>query len=128
MAASDPVRHVTSQARTAGEATPGMVREQAFTLGGMWAGVARTQPRMVSGWHHHGEHDSAIYVLSGRLRMESGPGGREVIEAAAGDFLHVPRGAIHREGNPADEPSEIVVVRSGHGPAVFNVDGPAAAG
>jgi hypothetical protein len=40
----------------------------------------------------------------------------------------VPRGAIHREGNPGGEPSEIVVVRSGHGPVVINVVGPAASG
>ena len=105
-----------------------MTREQAVALEGMWAGVAHTEPGMVSGWHHHGEHDSAIYVLSGRLRMEAGPGGRQLIEASAGDFLHVPRGAIHREGNPGSEPSEIVVVRSGRGPAVFNVDGPAVGG
>ena len=45
----------------------------------------------------------------------------------AGDFLHVPKGAIHREGNPGDEESRLVVVGAGHGPAVVNVDGPATA-
>ncbi len=49
----------------------------------------------------------------------------EVAEAGPGDFLHVPRGAIHREGNPGDEESRLVVVRAGHGPAVVNVDAPA---
>ena len=128
MAATEPVRHIPPAARTSGESTPGMAREQAFALDGVWAGAAHTEPGMLSGWHHHGEYDSAIYVLSGRLRMESGPGGREVIDAGPGDFLHVPRGAIHREGNPGSEPSEIIVVRSGEGPAVFNVDGPAVSG
>jgi uncharacterized RmlC-like cupin family protein len=50
-----------------------------------------------------------------------------VVEAGPGDFLHVPKGAIHREGNPGDEESRLVVVRAGHGPAVVNVDGPAMA-
>jgi uncharacterized RmlC-like cupin family protein len=57
--------------------------------------------------------------------MESGPGGHEVIEAAAGDFLHVPAGAVHRESNPGDAESSIVVVRAGTGPTTVNVDGPA---
>jgi hypothetical protein len=34
------------------------------------------------------------------------------------------RHAVHREGNPADEEARIVVVRSGSGESVFNVDGP----
>jgi uncharacterized RmlC-like cupin family protein len=65
-------------------------------------------------------------VVDGLLKMESGPGGIEVVEAGPGDFLHVPRGAIHREGNPTDLESRVVVVRAGRGPAVINVDGPAA--
>jgi uncharacterized RmlC-like cupin family protein len=57
--------------------------------------------------------------------MEFGPGGTEVVEAGPGDFLHVPKGAIHREENPTDDESRIVVVRAGRGPAVINVEGPA---
>jgi hypothetical protein len=63
--------------------------------------------------------------LCGRrsLRKGSGrPGGSAVVEAGPGDFLHVPKGAIHREGNLGDEESRLVVVRAGHGPAVVNVD------
>ena len=121
-----PVRRVTPSERTQGDQTQGMTREQAIAVEGMWAGLVRTEPRMVSGWHHHGDYDTSIYVVSGSLRMESGPGGAEVVEAGPGDFLHVPKGTIHREGNPGNEESHIVVVRAGHGPAVINVDGPAA--
>ena len=56
--------------------------------------------------------------------MEFGPGGREVIEAEPGDFLYVAPRAIHGEGNPSDRESQIVVVRSGSGQPVVNVDGP----
>jgi uncharacterized RmlC-like cupin family protein len=125
VAANDPVQHIPPEACIEGDATPGMTREQAIAIDGMWAGVAHTEPGAVSGWHHHGDHDSTIYVVAGRVRMESGLGGLEIIEAEPGDFLQVPRGAIHREGNPGAEPSEIVVVRAGTGPAVINVDGPA---
>ena len=56
--------------------------------------------------------------------MESGPDGRDVVEAQPGDFVHIPRNAIHRESNPSDEEGRIVVFRSGTRPVVTNVDGP----
>jgi len=125
MAGSDPVSLIRPEDRVVGDHTPGMMREQAVVTGEMWAGLVRTQPGMVSGWHHHGDHETSIYVISGRLRMESGPGGESVVEARPGDFLYVPREAIHRESNPGEIESQIVVVRVGHGPTVINVDAPA---
>lgn len=101
-----------------------MVREQAIVAPGIWAGLVRTTPGMTSGWHHHGDHETSVYVVSGQLRMESGPGGRDVVDALPGDFVHVPAGAIHRESNPAQEESHLVVVRAGQGPPTVNVDGP----
>ena len=89
-----------------------------------WAGLVTTDPGMVSGWHHHGDYESTIYVLSGALRMEFGPGGTDAVDAGPGDFVFVAADAIHRESNPADEDARIVVVRSGSGEPVVNVEGP----
>jgi uncharacterized RmlC-like cupin family protein len=94
------------------------------TTEGMWAGLGRTEPGMTSGWHHHGAYESAIYVLSGALRMEFGPEGTEFLVGERGDFLYVAPRTVHRESNPTDEESLIVVVRAGSGEPVFNVDGP----
>ena len=105
--------------------TPGMAREEAVRTDAVWAGIAVTAGGTFSGWHHHGAHESVIHVKKGRLRLEFGPGGASAVEAAAGDTLYVAPGEIHREGNPGDEPSEIFVVRSGHGEIVVNVAGPA---
>jgi uncharacterized RmlC-like cupin family protein len=121
---TDPIVVVPPGARTPGPPTPGMRREAAFATDRMWAGLARTEAGMLSGWHHHGDFESVIYVLSGALKMEFGPGGSSVVEAAPGDFIHVPRGAVHREGNPSAEPADIVVVRAGEGESTVNVDGP----
>ena len=126
MGAADPVRLIRPADRVEGERTPGMTREQAVAIEGMWAGLVRTEAHMITGWHHHADYDTSIYVVDGLLKMESGPGGTEVVEAGPGDFMHVPKGAIHREGNPTDQESRVVVVRAGRGPAVINVDGPAA--
>lgn len=127
MAGSDAASLVRPEDRAEGDPTPGMVREQAIAVDGMWSGLVRTAPGTASGWHHHGDYDTTIYVVTGALRMESGPGGQSVAEARPGDFLHVPKGAIHRESNPTDAESHIVVVRAGHGPPTTNVDGPAEA-
>ena len=64
---------------------------------------------MTSGWHHHGDYESVIYVLTGALRMEFGPGGGHTLEAGPGDFLFVPKGAVHRESNPTGDVAEILV-------------------
>jgi uncharacterized RmlC-like cupin family protein len=112
-------RHVqTSQ-------TSGMSREEALHSERVWAGLAHTAPRAFSGWHHHGDYESAIYVLTGRVRIECGPGGRTVLDGGPGDFLFIPAREIHREGNPADATADIVLVRAGQGEVVVNVDGPA---
>jgi uncharacterized RmlC-like cupin family protein len=111
--------------RTKGAATPGMTREQALATDKMWAGFVTTDAGMVSGWHHHGDYETSIYVVSGALLMEFGPGGTDVLEAAAGDFVYVAPHAIHREANPLNETSTIVVVRAGTGEPVTNVDEPA---
>jgi len=102
-----------------------MIREQAIGAPGIWAGLVRTAPGVTSQWHHHGDHETSIYVARGTLRMESGPGGADVVSARPGDFVYVPRGAIHRESNDGSEESHLVVVRAGQGPPTVNVEGPA---
>ena len=115
---------VRPEERVEGQPTAGIVRETAIETDRMWAGCASTDPGMVSGWHHHGDFETAIHVLTGRLRMEFGPGGSESFEAGPGDFVYVGRRAVHRESNPTDALATFVVVRSGEGEIVVNVDGP----
>ena len=119
------IYRVTADERIEGQPTPGMAREQAMQTDGLWSGFVRTDPGMVSGWHHHGEFESSIYVLTGGIRMEFGPDGSESFVAGPGDFVFVGKGIVHREGNPTDETGTFIVTRGGSGEAVFNVDGPA---
>ena len=124
----DPVRPRAvgpAQRRTAaGPATPGMVREEAFAGEDRWVGVVRTEPGVRSGWHHHGDTDTYFYVLSGAMELEFGPGGHERLRVGAGVYAHMPRGVIHREGTPPDQPAEVALVRIGPGAPVVNVEGP----
>jgi uncharacterized RmlC-like cupin family protein len=125
MGEQDEILVVPPGDRKPGPSTPGMERQQAVATDSMWSGVARTEAGMVSGWHHHGEYETTIYVLTGALLMEFGPGGSSTVEAGPGDFVYVPKGAVHRESNPSAEPADIVVVRAGQGESTINVDGPA---
>ena len=125
MAEQEQIVVVTPDHRRPGPSTPGMDRQEAVATDHMWSGVVRTEAGMVSGWHHHGEYESTIYVLTGWLRMESGPDGSSILEAGPGDFVYVPKGVVHRESNPGAEPADIVVVRAGQGESTVNVDGPA---
>ncbi len=118
------VRVVRPADRSEGQPTPGMRREQAGATERSWAGYVTTDAGMVSGWHHHGDYESHIFVVSGGLRMESGAGGQDVVEARPGDFVFVPPHTVHREGNPTADEAALIVVRAGHGEPVFNVDGP----
>jgi uncharacterized RmlC-like cupin family protein len=77
---------------------------------------------MVSGWHHHGSHETSIYIVTGTLHMEFAGG---AFDAREGDFIHVPAGAIHRESNPGSEPNLAVFSRAGSGTVTVNVEGPA---
>jgi uncharacterized RmlC-like cupin family protein len=125
MAEQDEILVVSPGDRKPGPSTPGMDRQQAVATDGMWSGFVRTQAGMMSSWHHHGEYETTIYVLTGALLMEFGRGGSRTVEAGPGDFVYVPKGAVHRESNPSAEPADIVVVRAGWGKSTINLDGPA---
>jgi uncharacterized RmlC-like cupin family protein len=67
VAGSDLVSLIRPKDRVEEDPTPGMIREQVVFTEDMWAGLVRTEPRMVSGWHHHGDYETSIYVTSGAL-------------------------------------------------------------
>ena len=117
-------RKVAPAQRVGSDPTAGIVGEEAIKTGRSWAGLVRTAPLMTSGWHHHGDHETTVYVLSGVCRLESGPGGKTVIEGHRGDFLLVPPQTVHRESNPSDEEGHLIVVRAGSGTPTINVEGP----
>jgi uncharacterized RmlC-like cupin family protein len=115
--AQDRVREAALQ-------TAGVLREQAFVADDAWVGVVTTEPGEMSAWHHHGDHETYAYVVSGLKRIEYGPGGTRSLIAGPDDFIHLPKGLLHREGNPSGELSRSIAFRSGSGPATINVGGP----
>ena len=78
----------------------------------IWLGHVTAAPGEMGPPHHHGEAETAAFVLSGKVRVYFGEDFKEYIEAGPGDFLFVPANTVHIEGNPdPDEPAEIVLSR-----------------
>jgi uncharacterized RmlC-like cupin family protein len=102
--------------------TPGMTRAHAITADGLTSGTVSVGPGVMSGRHHHGTHETSIYVLKGMLHMEFATG---AFDAREGDFIHVPAGAVHRESNPGSAANLAVFSRAGSGTVTVNVEAPA---
>jgi len=89
----------------------------------IWVGYVELPPGLRSAKHHHGEAESAIYVISGHARFLTGAEGKEVHDAGPGDFVWVPPHEHHVEMNLSEaEPVRMVVSRSTQETLVFNVD------
>ena len=61
--------------------------------------------------HHHGEAETAGYVLSGHVRVYYGEDFKEYVDAGPGDFIFVPAYMHHIEANVTDEPAECILSR-----------------
>ncbi len=124
------VRHNELQPLTA--QTPGMTRYPgvaASTVGSknLWMGYVTTEPGARSGAHHHGDCESAIYMIRGRVRLRFGERLEKSVEAGPGDFIYVPPRLIHQEITlSGGEPLESIVVRDSQENIVVNVDLPEA--
>ena len=91
---------------------------------GFWLGTVTTEPNVISGWHHHGEYETVIYVLRGAARLDGWVDGRiERHDAPAGSFIRVAPGTVHREGSASPDGIEAVLVRVGQGPVTVPVEG-----
>ena len=91
----------------------------------IWSGYVTTPAGMVSAVHHHGDCETAIYVVKGRARFRFGEKLEHAVEVSSGDFLFVPPFEVHVEENLSDtEPCELIVSRGCSGILTVNVDDP----
>jgi uncharacterized RmlC-like cupin family protein len=108
--------------------TPGMDRAEgigAKTVGAkdLWVGTVQVGKGVRSGAHHHGDLESAIYIVSGRARFRYGDHLEHSVEAGPGDFIFVPPHLVHQEINASDdEVVDAIVARSSQENVVVNVD------
>lgn len=124
-----PLRQIFADALSGDTAqTSGMRRLEAIsakTVGAekLWMGETHVAPATNSGDHHHGEAETAIYVVSGHPRFVFLEDGEEVVlETSPGDYVFVPPFTPHREENPSpSEPAVVVIARSTQEGIVVNL-------
>jgi uncharacterized RmlC-like cupin family protein len=126
-----PLRHVRAADMSADTGqTPGMSRREAVsskTVGSerVWMGQTTVGPKTASGNHHHGDSETAIYVVSGHPVFVFAEDGKEVrLTPEPGDYVFVPPFTPHREENPADDEAVVVLARSSQEAVVVNLSGP----
>ena len=110
--------------------TDGMTRREAVsahTVGStaVWMGQTHVAPHAVSGDHHHGATETAIYVVAGNpvfVFADDGDARRESrIETSPGDYVFVPAYVPHREENPGAEEAIVIIARSSQEAVVVNL-------
>ena len=119
------VIHGTQDPSTTAQ-TRGMVRKPGIdsnTVGAnkIWLGHVTCEPNTLGPPHHHGDAETAAYVLKGKIRVYYGEDFKEWIEAGPGDYIFVPANFWHIEENPYDEPSEQFLAR-GPDNIVINIE------
>jgi len=107
--------------------TSGMTRREAIsgaTVGSrkVWMGQTQVAPHTNSGDHHHGDAETAIYVLAGHPVFVFADADNEVrLATEPGDYVFVPPWAPHREENPTGEEAVVVIARSSQQGIVVNL-------
>jgi uncharacterized RmlC-like cupin family protein len=126
-----PLRHVRAADLSADTGqTPGMSRREAVssqTVGSerVWMGQTTVAPQTASANHHHGDSETAIYVVSGNPVFVFVEDGQEVrLTPEPGDYVFVPPFTPHREENPTDDETVVVIARSSQEAIVVNLPGP----
>ncbi|GGS46533.1 cupin domain-containing protein [Streptomyces griseoviridis] len=130
------LHHIRAGSLDGGTAQTGGMRRFAAVSGRavgsekLWMGQTHVAPSTSSSDHHHGESETAIYVVSGHPEFvfldDSGDGEPEEVRlrTAPGDYVFVPPFVPHREENP--DPAEeavVVIARSTQEAIVVNLPG-----
>ena len=78
----------------------------------IYMGVFRVPPGARSRPHYHADCESAVYMLSGRLKVKWGDHLEDEFEIGPGDLVYVPPRETHiLENASEDEAAEYVVAR-----------------
>jgi uncharacterized RmlC-like cupin family protein len=110
--------------------TAGMHRSAAISGGicgseAIWMGETVVDAGARPADHHHGESETAIYVVGGHpsfVFLDPSTGAERRIDASPGDYVFVPPWTPHREENPSpEEPARVVIARSTQEAVVVNL-------
>ena len=92
----------TNTAQSAGALRVAGISEDTAPATRIWLGKLSNEPGHHSVAHHHGEAETAAYVLKGSARIYYGADYREYVDLEEGDFLFVPPNFPHIESNRSE--------------------------
>ena len=92
----------TDTAQSAGALRVAGISEGNTPATRIWLGKLSNEPGHHSVAHHHGEAETAAYVLKGSARIYYGADYRDYVDLEEGDFLFVPPNFPHIESNRSD--------------------------
>ncbi|WP_216830287.1 cupin domain-containing protein [Alkalihalobacterium elongatum] len=93
--------------------TKNMPRKTAIQATNLWIGRVTGEPSKDSGAHHHGDAETAGFIISGTTRILYGDNYGKYEDFNPGDFLRVPTFLPHIERNvSASEPVEFLTARN----------------
>jgi uncharacterized RmlC-like cupin family protein len=72
--------------------------------------LLKMPPGVRANAHLHENHETAIYLISGRAAMWYGPQLEHHLEMAAGEFLYIPAGVPHLPYNPSASEEAVAVL------------------
>lgn len=108
--------------------TSGTGRATAFDFAGTggretWIGTVTLPPNANTGPHHHGRHEVAVYVVSGRGEIRWGEPLEFAAEVDPGDVVYFAPSVPHQERNlDTAETLDFVVIRSDNERIVVDLD------
>ncbi|MED1607666.1 cupin domain-containing protein [Cytobacillus kochii] len=102
-----------SELNEATNQTRNMPRKTAIQAPNLWIGRVTGAPLKDSGAHHHGESETAGFIISGNTEILFGDGYETLVELTEGDFLRVPPFLPHIERNNSETvPVEFLTARN----------------
>ena len=126
-----PLRHVRAAdldaetAQTAGMRRLAAICARTAGSSSLWMGQTHVGPAQRSGDHHHGESETAIYVVSGSpefVFFDEAVGEEVRLRPQPGDYVFVPPWTPHREeNNNPDTEAVVVIARSTQEAVVVNL-------
>lgn len=88
----------------------------------LWMGRVTGEAGKVSGAHHHGEVETAGYILSGRTRIYFGDFYKEYVDLGPGDFIYVPPFVPHIEETLGETEPVVFITTRTKANVVVNLD------
>jgi uncharacterized RmlC-like cupin family protein len=89
----------------------------------LWMGLSVLPPGSKTGVHHHGQSETALYVLNGVGRWWVGDRLDQACEGHPGDFVYIKPHVVHWEENASEtEPVQMIVARTTQDAIVVNLE------